>query len=675
MQATINRLIVILVLALMAVPSIALAQEGPVDPVAPAAICSSTAAGNWSSVSIWDCGHVPTTDDSVAIFNNVTLDVDAAISSLAIKPGHTLSQNDGTNLTLISSMQVSDATFTSHGRVTFAGISAIIGPGTIAFYDVVVVAGHSLTVSPGTSFSVARNWVADGTFTPVSSTVTFNGTTTQTLIGGSTSNVLTFNNIVIANSVGVVIDRSTTVLGDFTINVGAKFITKTRVTPWTLTVTGNWTNNSTQAIGRDNSTVKFIGTNSTIGGTGASDFYDLWIAPGATVHGPIATDLLIAHKFINDGTYDPRTGTIRFNNATTVQGATVTQFNNVRIAAAPGALTALQSFKVRGNWTSGGPFNPGTSTVTFNGPAGGTQTLINSVANPTNFYNLTIGAGTTLNAANYVVNVANVLLVTPGTSAATGGSVRQSAAASGAGPVSFNLAQVTVNVVTPGGMTQLAVVRHQWNHSGAMNSTKTGAWWNIKQTGGSAYSVDLTLPVYTGVPDATWGVCRKDPPGPINWTCYTPVTPAPGTPPTITATGITQLSDWAVGDPSLGGLDVLIDPFEGKLEAGHAVLDWAVVGGSNISGFNIYRSLDGISWTQANTALVQANGGVGGAPYTFTDAQTFVGATVIYGLEVVADTGEKTMASNYVTVVFPGIASELRKLPPHPKPPAVTTAQ
>jgi hypothetical protein len=673
MRATVIWLIVILVLALMAGPGLVQAQEQPPAPSAPSATCTSTAPGNWSSVNTWDCGHVPGASDNVTIAHNVTLDVDAAIGGLAINQGQTLSQNAGTNLTLTIYLWVTNGTFSSSGRVTFAGTSAIIGSGTIAFYDVVIAAGRSLTVTLGTNFSVAHNWTADGTFTPNNATVTFNGTTSQTLIGGSTSNVLNFYNVVIANSVSVVLDRSMIVSGNFTINTGAKFIFKTRLIPWMLTIAGNWTNNSTQALGRDNSTVKFVGTNSTIGGTHFTDFYDLWIAPGATLHGPTAADLVIAHKFINDGTYDPRTGTVSFNSITTLEGTTLTQFNNVGIASGPGALTALQSFKVRGNWNNFGTFSPGTSTVTFNGPAGGTQTLTNSRTNPTNFYNLTIGAGTTLNAANYVVNVSGVLLVTPGIGATTGGSVRQSSVITGTGPVKFNLAQAAVNVTTRGGISQLVVVRHQWNHSGAMNSTKTGAWWNITQTGGTSYSVDLTLPVFTGVPDSTWGVCRKDPPGPVNWTCFTPVTGAPGIPPTITAIGITALSDWAIGDPSLGGLDVLIDPFTAQLAAGHVVLSWAAVGGMNISGFNVYRSLDGVAWTQVNTSPVKAGGGTGSDPYSFTDPESFAGATVTYGLEVVADTGEKTMASNYVTVSFPGVASELHPLPPHPKLPMLAT--
>ena len=56
------------------------------------------------------------------------------------------------------------------------------------------------------------------------------------------------------------------------------------------------------------------------------------------------------------------------------------------------------------------------------------------------------------------------------------------------------------------------------------------------------------------------------------------------------------------------------------LDLEHTALAWTTTSETGASGFNLYRSLDGASWTQANSALIPAKGqGGGGANYAFTD--------------------------------------------------------
>jgi hypothetical protein len=52
----------------------------------------------------------------------------------------------------------------------------------------------------------------------------------------------------------------------------------------------------------------------------------------------------------------------------------------------------------------------------------------------------------------------------------------------------------------------------------------------------------------------------------------------------------------------------------------HVDLAWTTASENDSMGFNIYRSLDGENWRQANSALIPAKGvGGGGADYAFTD--------------------------------------------------------
>lgn len=52
----------------------------------------------------------------------------------------------------------------------------------------------------------------------------------------------------------------------------------------------------------------------------------------------------------------------------------------------------------------------------------------------------------------------------------------------------------------------------------------------------------------------------------------------------------------------------------------HVVLTWVTASETDALGFNVFRSLDGASWTQVNSALIPAKGqGGAGASYAYTD--------------------------------------------------------
>ncbi len=243
----------------------------------------------------------------------------------------------------------------SFNNVTFNGVG-----GSWFLQDPFITTGN-LTITNGTlnangqAMTIGGNWSNSGSFIASSNTVTFDGTT---VISGSSTN--TFNNIVIAAA-----STLTAPAGN-------------------MNVTGNWTNSGT--FNANGGTVTFEGT-STIGGSQATSFNNIIIAPASTLTAP-AGNMNVGGNWTNSGTFNANGGTVTFNGTTAIGGSSIDTFNNVTIT---GSLTApAGNMNVGGNWTNSGTFNANGGTVTF--ISSGTQTL-NSGGNV--FYNIThSGSGT-----------------------------------------------------------------------------------------------------------------------------------------------------------------------------------------------------------------------------------------------------------------------------------------
>ncbi|MGC8780580.1 MAG: hypothetical protein ACP5UQ_06915 [Anaerolineae bacterium] len=127
---------------------------------------------------------------------------------------------------------------------------------------------------------VKGNWTNNGTFNSDSGTgtVTLSGTATQT-IGGSAATA--FNSLTISNTettTGVGLGNNVTVNGTLTIGAGSRLTANS----YTITAAGDWTNNGTFAAGTGKVVFNRTGT-STIGGSGATTFYDLEISANTTL--------------------------------------------------------------------------------------------------------------------------------------------------------------------------------------------------------------------------------------------------------------------------------------------------------------------------------------------------------------------------------------------------------
>jgi hypothetical protein len=184
-------------------------------------------------------------------------------------------------------------TFTATGStLTFSGTSAqTIGGSSATTFNNLTLSnanGVSMTIgetingtftlSPGASFTTGAfshtlkgNFVNNGTtFTATGSTLTFSGTSAQT-IGGTTATA--FNNLTLSNASGVSMNIGETINGIFTLSAGASFTAGSL----SHTFKGDFTNNGS-TLNTTGSTLIFNGTSTQIiGGTSSTTFNNLTI--------------------------------------------------------------------------------------------------------------------------------------------------------------------------------------------------------------------------------------------------------------------------------------------------------------------------------------------------------------------------------------------------------------
>lgn len=123
---------------------------------AAAVVCTSKATGNWGTVATWDCGHVPTTTDTVVLASpfTVRLNNNYTTAGLTINVGAVLNDN-GNNLTVTGNV-VNNGTFgTNGGALSMTGINATLsGTGTFNDTDVEIDAvGISLPAGSTMEFA------------------------------------------------------------------------------------------------------------------------------------------------------------------------------------------------------------------------------------------------------------------------------------------------------------------------------------------------------------------------------------------------------------------------------------------------------------------------------------------------------------------------------------------
>lgn len=223
----------------------------------------------------------------------------------------------------VSGFLNNNGTFIANGStVNFNGSSSsITGATTTTFHSLSVGSGSTLTSSSGT-VNLTGDFTNSGTFAGTGGTINFQNTAASTINVGSSA----FNNLTIAGSGSVTLAAALDVNGDLTLTSGTLDVTNSN---YNVNLAGNWNNNG-GTFNERQGTVFFDGTNSTIGGSASTNFYNLEVSNGTVRVNGTATltntlTLAASTTFDADGT---GSGTFTLlSNAST----------DARIAAIPGS--------------------------------------------------------------------------------------------------------------------------------------------------------------------------------------------------------------------------------------------------------------------------------------------------------------------------------------------------
>ena len=385
------------------------------------------------------------------------------------------------------------------------------------------------TCSNSPVINVGGSWINTGTFTPATSTVTFNGTGSQTI---SNSSATSFNNLIINPSAGVTVNVASgnlSILSDLTVTTGTFDLS-------TLTC-----NRSVAG-----------GTFSVASGAG--------VKLGGTTGGPtgsnfpnnFTTNTLNANSTVeyNAGGSQTVYATPTYGHLILSTGGTKTAANSLTIAGnltinttATFAGGTLFSHSVGGNWNnnvSTSAYTPSTSTVTFNGVSaqtiGGTagttfnNLTINNASGVSITQDQTVNSTLTLSAGNLTIGSNNLILGSSalpvvGTFSATRmivadgtGEVRKNYSAVGSylfpiGDVSgtAEYSPITLNLTAGSGFSSaylgVSVTNSKHpNNASTLNFLKR--YWKVNQSGITGCTVTATGTYLTADINGTEGLIK-----------------------------------------------------------------------------------------------------------------------------------------------------------------------
>lgn len=180
-------------------------------------------SSDWFNPNNWICTTVPTSSIDVVIPANASImpvinGVGAVCKNITISSGASLTTSGTNNLDVYGDWTNNGSYTSNSGTITFNSTSSIGGSAATSFGSITIAASGSVT-APSGNMNIAGNFTNNGTFTPGSGTVTFNGTTAQTL-GGNVSSAFTNLTINNSNTSGVTISRVLTINGSLTLTQG-----------------------------------------------------------------------------------------------------------------------------------------------------------------------------------------------------------------------------------------------------------------------------------------------------------------------------------------------------------------------------------------------------------------------------------------------------------------------
>jgi predicted outer membrane repeat protein len=175
---------------------------------------------------------------------------------------------------------------------------------------------------------------------------------------------------------------------------------------------------------------------------------------------------------------------------------------------------------------------------------------------------------------------------------------------------------VTATVDTLGSLSELCVTLSQSNHPDAPNGLQSGLYWTITRTASSEdWSLTLSA-LITDTLDASDRLCRYTG---VIWDCGNADDHSIDGD-RIIRSGVTQLSDWAIG--SLAPTAATVDGFTAERLPDRVRLHWTTLNEVGLTGFHLYRGADPAGPGERITAAPlpgQGGGGLEGFAYAYED--------------------------------------------------------
>lgn len=281
-----------------------------------------------------------------------------------------------------------------NGTKTMAGAITVNG-------NVNIGTNTTLDVSASNyALTVKGNWNNSGDFNERFGTVTFNGSTAQTITNAAGE---TFNNLVMSGSGAKNMSNAITINFDFSLS------TTLNTNNNNISIRGNFDNSGTYNGGTNNVTFTH---NTSLLGSSPTTFNNVIINANATLTGH-PSNFNVTGNWTNNGGFNHNNGTVTFSGNTTIGGSSTNSFGGVIIS---GTLTApTGNMNVARNFTNNGTFHHNNGTITFNG----TSAQIIGGTTVTDFYNITQNNSSGVNLARDA-NLINALTISSGTFTTTG---------------------------------------------------------------------------------------------------------------------------------------------------------------------------------------------------------------------------------------------------------------
>jgi hypothetical protein len=347
-------------------------------------VIRSVQSGNWSIPATWDCGGcTPQIGDNIMIMNthSVIVNVNGGLSAknVIINPGGTLSTGTGGN----------NRTLTVDGDLTVDGTLG-------GLFNVILNSNGSNPVLDGNgNITNTGNLILNKSLS-----ITISSSLTK-----PTGNVLLGPGVEITNNGNVTLGGNLEGTDNTSIWVNK--------TSSLLSVSGTLLSIGMLEASEPDNTVAYSGATAQTLKTPQDSQYSNLLFSGAGIKTASVNNLLVSGNLTNNGTgvsgtnigFNPNGGTIIFNGNSSINGVSVTSFQNIVIN---GLLTSYDGLiNISGNFTNNGTFNHNNGTVVFNGTV---ASSISGSSLKTTFYNLTANnsAGLTVEKDLDLINILNV---------------------------------------------------------------------------------------------------------------------------------------------------------------------------------------------------------------------------------------------------------------------------